>query len=106
MTWPIVHSIVSGALVLWSIGMLLLFKPRYNLLERLGLGLMAGGGILRVNVIMEMQGSPFFSWGPVVAISGALLLLMGRSLRDWHHEFANTVARWKAWRHLKRVGKL
>lgn len=94
MTWTIMHGCVSAALVIWSVGMLLMFKARYNFMERFGLGLMGGGGILRIHVIFEMQGSPFFEWAPVIAITGALFLLIGRSTRDWRHEFAN-------WRQLR-----
>lgn len=105
MTWELAHSVVSFAMTCIAIYMLARWRERYNLSERLGLGMIGGCGFLRINVIWELHASPFYNWAPTILSIGFALLLAGRAYRDRRHELRNFAAVQAAQSYLQSRGK-
>ncbi len=89
MTWAIAHSLIRIVLTLIVIVKVTRFATTLNRVERFGLGMMGGCGLLTVNVIWERQQSPYDGWAGTLFSFGAILFLFGRTLRDWKHQRAN-----------------
>lgn len=106
MIWPILHIIANVSMVIIAVFMLSRWRDVYNASERVGLGLIGGCGLMRVNVIWEVGRSPFYQWAPTLMTVGFALLLAGRAWRDWGHEWRNDRANRQAGAYLRAKGKL
>lgn len=91
------------ALVIYKLSQ---FREMANLVERIGLGMMGGGSFLTVPIIMDRNHSPFDGWATTVLTLGVVLLIGGRTYRDWKHARANEAAVEQARGHLQARGRL
>jgi hypothetical protein len=89
MTWALAHSLIRLVLTVIVVVKITRFRDTLNRVERFGLGVMGGCGILTLNVIWERQQSPYDGWATTLFSFGAILFLAGRTYRDWKHQRAN-----------------
>lgn len=106
MTLDIIHAVCRLILTAIIVVKITRFGETLNPVERVGLGMMGGAGLLTIGVIWERQESPFADWSPLIFTIGAILLLAGRTWRDWRHEHRNITARQQARDYLQARGKL
>ncbi len=90
------------AFVLIKVGHLL------NLVERIGIGLMGGSGLLTVAVILDIDshGTPFDGWASALFTLGGILFFPAFVYRKLRHERVNEKAVSEAAAYLKSKGKL
>lgn len=103
--WAMLHAFVSGALVTVAVIMLVRWRELFSVYQRLGLGLIGGAGLLRIDVIMQVRNSPFFDWAPTLAMLGVLLFVGGTMWRLYRHDRANTLAKANASAWLEMKGR-
>lgn len=104
--WGLLHTVIGLAAMAISLFMLTRWREGYLLAERVGLGLIAGAGSLRLLVLWDRQASPFDPWAPTLFTLGLALLLGARAFRDWRHERANIRQREVNRKWLEARGKL
>jgi hypothetical protein len=99
-----IGRIILTALVVLKLSM---FRDQANLAERLGMGLMGGGSFLTAPVVLLGRGqTPFDDWAGSILIWGGILLISGRTYRDWKHKRANDEQVRRSRAHLESRGKL
>lgn len=82
------------------------FRDAANITERMGLGMMGGGSFLTIPIIIDRGASPFDGWATSVMTLGMLLLLVGRTYRDWKHSSRNAEQVRQSRSYLESRGKL
>lgn len=106
MTVEVIHAFLRLLLTAIVIVKVTRFHATLNTVERIGLGMMGGSGLLTVDVIWQRTDSPYYEWAPVFFTLGAILFLGGRAWRDRRHEQRNAEARRHARDYLQARGKL
>lgn len=89
MFWSILHTIFSLGMFAGAVFILSNWRERYIAVERFGIGLTGGAGLLRIDVIWSSTSSPFYEWAPTLMTAGFMLFLFGRGWRDWRHTHNN-----------------
>lgn len=100
------HSLLRIAVLALSFIAITKYRHMFNRMERIGLSLMGGCGLLTIDVIWEQDKSPFFGWIPMLFTLGAVLFLSGMIRRKGHHDRMNTAANRQAAEYLRGRGKL
>ncbi len=87
------HMITSAirAITLFVLlNMVVKFRVRYNLLQRLGLSFTASGALMTIPVLYFWPDvTPFDAWSTTVMSVGMLMFMWGSALRDYKHSFGN-----------------
>lgn len=89
MLWSVLHTLASVFMFSAAVFILSNWRDRYIALERFGIGLTGGAGLLRIDVIWSMGASPFYEWAPTLMTVGFAMFLFGRAWRDWRHTHNN-----------------
>lgn len=102
------HMITSAirAITLFVLlNMVIKFRVRYNLLQRLGLSFTASGALMTIAVLYFWpEPTPFDAWSTTVMSIGMLMFMWGSSLRDFRHSFGNEEQSRISAKHLKSRG--
>ena len=106
--WAVVNSVLRLALTMLLTYKIIKHGHQLIPLERVGMGMMGGGGLLSVPVIMGNANdttTPFDGWSTSVLTIGALLYFSGRLTRHIRHERNNKRAAQQARDYLASRGK-
>jgi divalent metal cation (Fe/Co/Zn/Cd) transporter len=99
-----VCGLAVSVIMVWKLTQ---FPDSFSFTERLGMGMVGGGMILRLGPILSKPYStPFDDWATSVMQIGVLLMTWGRLARLIRHARSNTRAIDAAAAHLKARGKL
>lgn len=99
-TFDAINAVFRVILTILVIYKVTQFRDQANSVERMGLGLMGAGSFLTVPVLLYRNQNPFEGWAVTLLTIGAILLLSGRTWRDYKHKRANDIqAKWgEQWR--------
>jgi len=100
------HSLLRIAVMLLSIVAITKYRHMFNRMERIGLSLAGGCGLLTIDVIWEQERSPFYGWIPMLFTLGVALFLVGLLRRKGRHDLNNQAQKAHASAHLRARGKL
>lgn len=100
------HSLLRITVMMLSIVAITKYRHMFNRMERIGLSLAGGCGLLTIDVIWEQERSPFYGWIPMLFTLGVALFLVGLLRRKGRHDLANQAANREAASYLKARGKL
>lgn len=81
MIWTIVNvalSLIVGGIVALKLG---LWHWRFNLCERIGMGLLGAGCVLTIGPILLQHGSPYENWSVSLMRFGMAVYFCGRMAR-------------------------
>ena len=101
--WAVVPILLRLLLSRIAIMTIPRFRVTLNFIERVGLGIIGAGSFLTIGNIWKGPGpdNPFEGWTVALMTFGVVLLLLGRTYRDWRHERANIkmIEHAREWQH-------
>jgi len=100
------HSLLRICVMMLSIVAITKYRHMFNRMERIGLSMAGGCGLLTIDVIWEQERSPFYGWIPMLFTFGVALFLVGMLRRKSRHDTVNQVAAREAAHYLKARGKI
>jgi hypothetical protein len=96
-----INTLLSITVIMIMLYELTQSRDAFNQCERIGLGLIGGGVLMRITVWWSKD-SPFDGWAAAVTLVGMILYFGGRSWRNHIHARNNKKAVEDAKRHLQR----
>lgn len=96
MTWALINAffgLLAATIITYK---LVVIPNRFNMIERIGMGLMGSGLILTLGLLMARD-TPFDDWSTALLRAGCCIYFVGRMHR---HRIANWTMKQQAKQHL------